>query len=388
MIPVRYNVRSLFVRKTTTLATLGGIALVVFILAAALMLSEGLQAAMQNSGPPGRAVVLRKGSDVEMSSSIDSKTVGLILSAPGVAKKNGQPVGAGEAFIVIAQEIVGTDGQVANVPVRGVTPDIFTLRPEIRLVEGRPAKPGTDEVIIGDGIAGRFVGMSIGETFELRKNRPLTVVGIFEANGSAFESEVLADLDTVTSSFGRQGAVSSVTVELVSVAQFDAFRDYLESDKRLGLEALRVPDYYERQAEMTHTFLVGVGLFVSIFFIAAAVIGAFITMNTAVARRKREVGTLLALGFPKRAILGSFVLESMLLTLLGAAVGIACASVLGNFEFSMMNFQSWSEISFSFSLSPSVAITSAVVGVGMGFFGGILPALRAAYLKPILAMRA
>ena len=388
MIPIQYNVRSLLVRKTTTLATIVGIALVVFILSAALMVSEGLTAAMLRSGPPDRAIVLRKGSDVEMSSSIDSKNVGIILSAPGVRASETGPIGAGEVLIVIAQEKTGTDGQVANVPVRGVPHNVMQVRPEIRVIDGRPAKPSTDEVIIGKNIAGRFSGFGIGQSFELKKNRPVTVVGIFEAGGSAFESEVLVDVDTMRGSFGRQGMVSSVTVQLEGPGKFDAFRAQVEHDKQLGLEALRVPDYYERQGEATNMFLLGVGMFIAFFFIVAAVIGAFITMNTAVASRKKEIGTMLAIGFSRRSILFSFLTESVILTLIGSGFGVVLASFLGLVEFSMMNFTSWSEISFAFSLAPNIAITALVVGVFMGLFGGIIPAIRAAFMKPIDAMRA
>jgi putative ABC transport system permease protein len=217
MIPISYNVRSLAVRRTTTVATALGIALVVFVLASSLMLGSGIEKTMGRSGRPDHAFVLRKGSDAELSSSIENRLVSLIMAAPGVAKDgSGAPLGSGEVTVVITLDKVGTDNQVSNVQVRGVTEASFALRPEIRIVEGRPARPGTDEVIVGRAIRGRFKGVELQGSFDLKKNRPMTVVGVFESGGSSFESEVWADIDTVRTSFGREGLVSSVTVKLES----------------------------------------------------------------------------------------------------------------------------------------------------------------------------
>jgi len=388
MIPVSYNVRSLIVRRTTSLATLIGIALVVFVLAAALMLSAGIKRTLNSSGSPDHAIVLRKGSDAEMASSIETSTVGLILAQPGVkVGKDGKPLGAGEIVIVIALDKSGTAGQVSNVMVRGVADNVMALRPEARIVAGRPAKPGTDEVIIGKRLLGGFAGMSIGGHFDLKKNRPVTVVGVFETDGSSFESEVWADVETVRSSFGREGSVTSVTVTLDSPTKFKGFETAVEHDKRLGLDVLKEQAYYEQQSEATGGFVSIIGWVISFFFIIAAVIGAFITMNTAVAHRQREVGTMRALGFPRRSILGSFLLECVVLTLAGAALGVVAAYFMSFVKFSMMNFATWSEVVFTFQMTPGVVITSVLVGAITGLIGGIIPAARAARLKPIDALR-
>src|ERR1041385_2599822 len=181
MIPVAYNVRSLFVRKTTTIATVLGVALVVFVLSSSQMLAHGIKRTMGRSGSTGNAIVLRKGSDAELSSNLENRLVSLVKAAPGVGRnEGGGPLGAGEVVIVIALDLADTPGQVANVLVRGVPDDVMKLRPEIRVVEGRPAKPGTNEVVIGKRIRHKFKGLDIGSTFDLNKNRPAVVVGVFE----------------------------------------------------------------------------------------------------------------------------------------------------------------------------------------------------------------
>ncbi|NUQ72785.1 MAG: ABC transporter permease [Polyangiaceae bacterium] len=388
MIPISYNVRSLAVRRTTTIATALGIALVVFVLASSLMLGSGIEKTMGRSGRPDYGFVIRKGSDAELSSSIENRLVSLITAAPGVAKDNaGAPLGSGELMVVITLEKLGTDNQVSNVQVRGVTETSLTLRPEVRIIEGRPARPGTDEVIVGKGIRGRFKGVDLNSSFELKKNRPVTVVGVFESGGSSFESEVWADIDTVRTSYGREGLVSSVTVKLESRHKFDAFAAAVATDKQLGLEAMRESVYYEKQSEDTRQFVTYFGVVIAVLFSAGAMIGAMITMYAAVSQRRREVGTLRALGFSRTSILMSFVLEAVLLALAGGAVGALGATAMSFVKFSMMNFATFSEIVFTFDPTPSILGTSLLFGGAMGLVGGLLPAIRAARTSPIEAMR-
>ena len=389
MIPISYNVRSLMVRKTTTIATAGGIALVVFVLAAALMLSEGVSKTLVTGGRADNAIVTRKGADNEMSSSIESKSVGLILASPGVKKdETGAPLGGGEVVVVITQDRLGGDaGQVSNILVRGVSDNALKVRPDVRLVEGRPAKPGTDECMIGKGLVGKYRGMTLGDKFDLKRNRPVNVVGVFEAGGSSFESEVWVNLETARSSFGREGLVSSVTVRLDSEAKFDAFKATIETDKQLLLEARRETKYYQDQSQGTALFISIMGTIIAVFCAAGATLGAMNTMFAAVAQRKREVGTLRALGFSKFSILSSFVLESSVLALVGGLIGLLGAMALTLTRVSMMNFQTWQEISFSFTATPEIMLTSIIAGAGMGIVGGLLPAFKAAGTSPIEAMR-
>jgi putative ABC transport system permease protein len=389
MIPLSYNVRSLFVRKATTIATALGIALVVFVLACSFMLSSGIKKTMINAGRADNAIVLRKGSDAEIASSIETKTVGVIQAAPGVKKDSaGAPLGSGEVVVVIAlDKLGGDDGQVSNVQVRGVTEAARRVRPELRVTEGTWPRPGTDEVIIGKGIAGRFKGLDLGGTFELKKNRPVRVVGIFEADGTSLESEIWVDADVARSSFGREGVVSSVTLRLESPTKFDAFKAAMENDKQLGLEALQERKYYETQSQGTSLFITAIGAVISFFFSIGAMIGATITMHAAIAQRQREIGTLRALGFSRLSILGSFLLESVMLALIGGVVGLVAALCMSFASFSMVNFATWQEITFKFDPDPGALLVCLLIGGVMGVVGGFFPALRAARVSPIEAMR-
>ncbi len=388
MIPATYNIRSLLVRKTTTLATALGVGLAVFVLATAFMLGTGITKTMVGAGRKDNAIVLRKGSDTEMASSLEVSTLGLIGAAPGVKHlPDGSTAISGEVVIVIAQDKLGTEGQVANVLVRGVPPAALLVRPEVRVVAGRPPRPGTDEVMIGRNLRGKYAGMDLEQSFDLKKNRPVKVVGVFEAGGSSFESEVWADVDTARSSFGREGLVSSVTVRLESTSKFDAFKATMESDKRLGLEAQTEVGYYEAQSKATSLFIMITGGIIVVFFSFGAMIGAVITMQAAVSQRQREIGTLRALGFSRFSILFSFLLESTVLALAGGVLGVIGALCMSFVKLSMMNFATWQEVTFSFDPNPTVIGISLFFGAVMGVVGGFFPALRAARVSPIEAMR-
>ncbi len=389
MVPIAYNFRNLVVRKATTIATAGGLALVVFVFASASMLGEGIRRTLGRSAQPDVAVILRKGADAELSSSIDEEAVSLLKSKPEVARTGqGQPIGVGELLVVIILPKIGTEGGVSNVQVRGVPDDVFEFRKDARIVEGRPARPGTDEVVIGKGIRGRFEGLEMGRTFELRKNRPVTVVGVFEDGASSHESEVWADLHKVRAAFGRGGIVSAVRVRLTSPDRFDAYEQSIEQDRQLGLDVMRETTYYEKQSEALSLFVTGLGTVIAFFFAIGAMIGAMITMHASVAHRRREIGTLRALGFSRASILFSFLVESTLLALAGGAVGAAASLLMGFVRFSTMNFSSWSEIVFTFDPTPGTIVGSLIFAGVMGIVGGFLPALKAARLSPVQAMRA
>jgi putative ABC transport system permease protein len=301
--------------------------------------------------------------------------------------QDGAPLGAGELVLVVALDLASKPGQVATVLVRGVQGDVMKLRPEVHIVEGRPAKPGTNEVIIGKRIRGKFKGLGMGETFELNKNRPANVVGIFESGGSSFESEVWGDVDTVRAAFGRDGVVSSVTVQLASHTSYDGFAAAMEHDKQLGLKVQRESEYYDKQSEGTAKFVQVLGQAIVFFFSVGAMIGAMITMYAAVANRSREIGTLRALGFSRFQVLTSFLLEAFLLALLGGALGVVASLGMMFVEFSMMNFTTWSEVVFSFEPTVRIIVTAVLAGGIMGIIGGFFPAIRAARISPLVAMR-
>jgi putative ABC transport system permease protein len=351
------------------------------------MLSEGIARTLGASGRSDVAIVLRKGAENELSSGIDDPQVSLVAAMPGVASDALGLLVTGEVVVVTALEKLGAVG-LSNVQLRGVPANGFAFRPAAHIVEGRAPKPGSDEALVGVRIRGRFRGTDLGQSFDLRKGRPLTIVGVFADDGSSHESEIWCDLDTLRTAFGREGAVSSVRARLTGTSAFDGFQTALEADKRLGLAASRESSYYEKQSSGTSTFITTLGSAVAVFFALGAMIGATITMYAAVANRTREIGTLRALGFSRASILVSFVIESMALALGGGLLGIAGALAMRGVRFSMMNFASWSEVVFTFEPTAGIVTTALAFAGGMGLLGGILPALRAAAISPTAAMRA
>jgi putative ABC transport system permease protein len=386
MIPLRYNVRSLAVRKATTIATAAGIALVVCVLASSMMLTNGIQKTLGSAGRPDDAIVMRMGSEAELGSVIEQSSVPLIFAAPGVKAGEHGPVGAAEIVVVGAMEKLGTEG-VTNVTIRGVGDDVMTFRPEVHLIAGRPPKPGTDEAIVGARIRGRIKDVDLDRSFDIKKNRPVKVVGVFEAGGSAYESEVWVDRELLRQAYGRQGVVSSVRVRLDSASKFDAFRAGIENEKSLGLQALRETVFYERQSEGLSAFMGGIGKVVSFFFALGAMIGAAITMYAAVSNRQREIGTLRALGFSQGSILVSFLLEAIILSIIGGAVGAVASLAMGFIRISMVNMASWSEVVFSFDPNAGVMLIALGFAGVMGLLGGLFPAIRAARTSPLKAIR-
>ena len=272
--------------------------------------------------------------------------------------------------------------------VRGTPAEGIEFRPEVKIVSGRLPKPGTNEAIVGKAISGRFKDIGPNQRFELRRNRPLEIVGEFAASGSSYESEVWGDLDVIRKYLGRESGVSSVRVRLTDPSKFDAYRMAVEGDKSFSVKVVRERDYYQKQAEGTAKFLTIMGFIIAILFSLAAMLGAAITMNGAVANRTKEIGTLRALGFSRLSILVSFMLEAMLLALGGGAVGLVFVMLLSLVSFPVMNFQTFSEIIIGFQATPVIVMGSLIFSVIMGLVGGLVPAIRAALVSPVEAMRA
>jgi putative ABC transport system permease protein len=381
-VPFQYNARSLLVRKATTLATALGIALVVFVFAGALMLGD-VSRVFATAGRPDTVIILRKGSDAELSSAIGNEYLGLFRGPAQVSQAGGV---IGEIIVVVIAEHIDSSTS-SNVLVRGTPPEGIAFRPEIKIVSGRAPRPGTNEVMVGSGLAGRFKGLAIGGTLDLRRNRPLSVVGVFSADGGSYESEVWGDLDYVRNALGRQAVVSSARVRLTSAADFDAYRQAIESDKRFSMKVMREPDYNEKQSQAVATFLKWFGIVAAVLFSFAAMLGAAITMNGAVAHRTREIGTLRALGFSRRSILFAFLIEAIVLATVGGVIGSAMVLLLSFAKFPIINFQTFSEIVLSFHATPKVFAASLIFSGAMGLVGGLFPAIRAARVSPIEAMR-
>jgi putative ABC transport system permease protein len=387
MIPVSYNMRNLVVRKVTTAATAFGIGLVVFVVASVFMLSNGIDKMLGDTGKAENAIVMSKGADAELQSTVEKDRAGLVLEKPEVARDaQGKPVGVSEMVMVLTMDRSNGNG-VGNVTIRGVEPAALTFRPEIEITEGRMAKPGTDEVIVGEQLIGGFKGLALGQPVELRKGRPVTVVGVFSADNGVYESEVWGDLEVVRAIFNRHGVSSSVRVRLSSPDAFAAFEAGIEQDKQLGLEVMRETDYYEKQSNGMKVFILAIGIVVAVFFSVGAGIGAAITMYSSVANRKREIGTLRALGFSRFGILFSFTLESVVLAVLGGVLGVIASFAMTGVSFSMTNFVTFSEVVFRFEPNGFMVFMALLFAVVIGFFGGLLPAWRAAFTSPIEAMR-
>jgi putative ABC transport system permease protein len=385
MVPISYSLRNLAVRKTTTLAVALGLALVVFVFASVMMLSNGIEKTLGRSADADVAVVLRKGATAEIESQIEEPNVNLTLNDKALPPPASGPRGVAELVSVILLEKVGADG-LSNAQVRGVTEASLEFRPSVKVTAGRAARTGTDEVMIGRAIQGRFKGLDLEQSFELKKNRPVKVVGVFEDNGSSYESEIWADLNVLRGAFRREASFSSIRAR-VEPSKFDAYKASVESNRQLNMQVLKESEYYEKQSEGTSMFIKAMGILIAVFFSFGAMLGAMITMHAAVANRQREIGTLRALGFSKGSILLSFLIESILLALLGGALGALASLGMGLVKFSMVNFASWSEIVFSFEPTPGIIVGGMIFAAVMGLVGGFFPAIRAARVSPVEAMR-
>jgi putative ABC transport system permease protein len=385
-IPLSYNLKNLWTRRLTTTLTVGGMALVVFVFSAVLMLSEGLRKTLVDTGVPDNVVVIRKGADAEVQSGVERLQASVLETQPEVATdKDGHPLFAKEVVVVIALPKRGTD-KVANVIIRGISGNSLALRPQARIIDGRLPRPGSSEIIAGSSIAKRFTGGGIGETLRFGM-REWTVVGIFDAGNTGFSSEIWGDADQLMQAFRRQ-AYSSVIFRMGNPSEFADYKKRIESDPRLTNEAFRENEYYAKQSEMMAKFLRILGLSLTIIFSLGAIIGAMITMYAAVANRVSEIGTLRALGFRRRNILAAFLLEALLLGFLGGVIGLFLASFLQFFTVSTMNFQTFSELAFSFTLTFGLFFQAMGFALFMGFAGGLLPAIRAARMNIVDALRA
>jgi putative ABC transport system permease protein len=386
-IPLKYTLRNFRTRRLTTAITVTGIALVVFVFAAVLMMAYGIQKTLVATGSDDNVIIARKSSQGEISSIIDGNTRSVILTLPQVATTtDGKPIASGEPVVIINLEKVG--GGLSNVTVRGVSPMAFQLRPQIRLMEGRMFTEGAREIIVGSSIARRFTGASIGDKVKFAGDA-WTIVGRYDAGGSGFDSEMWGDATQLLLAFNRGNSVSTLTLRLNHPEDYESFKQTFEADRRLQqFEPEHEKRFFEKQSEQMSLFIYVLGIFVTVIFSAGATIGAMITMYAAVANRTVEVGTLRALGFRRRSVMSAFLTESLVLSLIGGGIGLVIASALSFVRISTLNFGSFSELEFSFAVSPSIVGISLVFAMIMGLLGGFLPAVRAARLNIVNALRA
>jgi len=386
MIPAGYTIRNIIKHKTTSALTILGIGLVVFVFVGSMMLTAGLRSTLVATGSDKNVVVIRQASQAEVMSILYYDQAQIISTAPEIAKaEDGTPLFTNEIYVLIAQARRSGDGD-AHVVVRGVTEKSMELRDNVNLVEGRMYRAGTSEVIAGKLAAERFKGCGIGETVRFG-SRDWTVVGTFDAGGSGFDSELWGDVKQMSDAFNRP-VYSSLTFRMADTTQFQAMKARLESDPRLPVDIKREKNFYEGQSGFTTTFFNISSISISIIFSLGAIVGAMITMYAAVANRTREIGTLRALGFGRLNILLTFLLESMLIAIIGGALGLTAASFLRFLRVSTTNWDTFAEVVFNFDISWSIVIWAFIFAVVMGFVGGFLPAVRAARLKIVDSLRA
>jgi putative ABC transport system permease protein len=385
-VPVSYVVRNLWTRRLTTLLTAGGMGLVVFVFAAVLMLDAGLRKTLVSTGTFDNALLMRQGSQTEIQSILFREQASLVETMPEVARgADGQPLASREIVALIAIPKRGSD-KPANIVVRGVAPAGVGLRPQVHLTAGRAFRPGTSEIVAGSGVVANFEGVDLGAHLRFA-GREWLVVGLFDGGSSGFDSEVWGDAEQMIQAF-RRISFSSMLVRLRNRADFEAFRDRIATDQRLALEVKPEPVFYEEQSRSLSQFISVLGITLSVIFSIGAMIGAMITMYAAVANRTQEIGTLRALGFRRSSILAAFLLESILLAVVGGVVGLVLASFLQAFTVTTMNFQSFSQLAFGFHLTPAIVAATLGFSVAMGLIGGFLPSVRAARLEIVDALRA
>jgi putative ABC transport system permease protein len=384
-IPLSYNIRNLKLRKGLTIMTALGIALTVTTAIFIMALLAGLKRAFVTSGDAQNVLVLRKGSEAELSGGFDATNFPVLKNLPGIAKdSHGEPMASGEWVVVIVLPRKDGTGEV-NVTVRGMMPDGLELRPKVKLVEGRWFTPGQREVVVSESIHKRFSHANVGDTLAFGKG-PWQVVGVFDAGGSAYDSEIWGDVNQMATDFDRQGGFSSAYLRATDPVSADALKHRVSDDQRLKLEGLLETEYYAKQTASGMPIRI-IGWIVAVIMAIGSSFAAMNTMYAAVAYRGREIATLRVIGFSKSSILTSFVLESLLLSLLGALVGIALMLPFNGMTTGTSNAVTFSEIVFSLRMTLPVVVTAVGFALIMGLFGGIAPAWHAARRDIIAALR-
>lgn len=385
----KYSLRSLWVRRTTTLATAFGIALVAFVLAASSMLSAGIRGTIVSSGNADQALVLEHDAWAEAGSRMDRAAVAQVSAAPGVKRNAAGTVMLTEESVAhLMLPRLKEENRFSTLQVRGVSANVFELRPEARVIAGRPLQPGTEEAIVGKEVVGRFPGLRIGEKIDFSASTKPTVVGIFDTGGSAYDSEIWADFETTRRAFNFQASVSSVTAQLESAAAIDAFSAPLTLDKERGLSVSSESGYYRKVSQGLPEVISVLGVVETLIFSIGAVLGALITMHASVSQRGREIGVLRALGFGRLPILLAFLAESTALGLGGALAGVSASLLTSFLDFRCVNFATGQEVAFRFVPTVGALALAVAAGAIVGGLGGLIPAVRASGMSPARALRA
>jgi putative ABC transport system permease protein len=380
------NVRNIGERLGSSMVAVVGITGVVIVLVAVLSIAAGFQATLADSGRQDVALVMRAGSDSEMTSGLGLDDTRIVADGPGVVRTEQGPLASAELFVIvdIPKRSTGTD---ANVPLRGVQPAAFGVRGNVRIVEGRRFEPGRNEIIVGRAASRQFAGLEVGAAKRWGAST-WTVVGIFEADGGIAESEIWCDAAVLQPAYQRGNTFQSVYARLESPETFETYKDALTTDPRLNVDVVREADYFAQQSQALHRLITTIGYGIAILMGIGAVFGAVNTMYTAVASRTREIATLRALGFGRVPILVSVVAESILLSLAGGIIGGTLAYLAFNgYQTATLNWQTFSQVAFAFTVTPPLLAQGIVAAVVMGVVGGLLPAIRAARLPVVTALR-
>lgn len=384
-LPLKYNLRNIVVRKSSTLATAFTIGLTVAVFLMVMALAHGIDLTLASSGEPLNVIVLREGSTAELNSSVSRENLNELIYLDGVAREADKPVAAPETITLIYKPRKGMS-QGSNVTVRGIGPMSHRLRSGFQLVNGRMFQPGLTEAIVSKRIAERFQGLDIGDKFRVQTT-DYTVVGLFDAGGKAFESEIWLDVNSLASATNRP-TFSSVLLRAVDAKALNALSKRISDDQRLHLKALSEQAFYEAQQGAASTALKGVAVFISFIMAVGAGFAGMNTMYAAVARRTKEIGTLRVLGFSRISILISFVVECLAIAMLGVAIGVLLALPLNFVSTGTANWATFSEIAFNFRVTPALVLVAAIFGAAIGFLGSLLPAIRASRFKIVDALRA
>jgi len=381
-----FNLRSMLQRKGSAAAAIFGIAGVVLVFVAVLSIAQGFRYAMTASGREDTAIVLRSGASSEMMSGLGREETRIVAETAGVARSSQGQVASPELFVIIDLPKRSTNTS-ANVPLRGVEEPAFEVRDGLQIIEGRNFAWGRNEVIVGVGAAREFSGLDLGGSIEVGGEQ-WAIVGIFEDGGGISESEVWTDARLLQSSYRRGDSFQSVYAKLDSVDSFGEFQDELSTDPRVNVTATRQTDYYSEQSTMVTAIITGLGTLIAVLMGFGAIIGAFNTMYTAVSSRTREIATLRALGFKAGPIVVSVLIESVVLAVIGGFVGGTLAYVIfDGFRAATINFQSFSQVAFTFSVTPTLLIQGAILAAFIGLIGGLVPAIHAARLPVAAALR-
>jgi putative ABC transport system permease protein len=381
-----FNLRNLKQRLGTSLSTVAGVAGVVLVFVAVLSIAAGFTRTLASTGDAESVIVMRSGATDEMSSGLAHDATRIVADAPGVLDNERGPVASAELYVIVDVPKVGT-GTPANVPLRGVSEPAFDVRRDIEIVEGRKFEPGRNEIIVGQAASRQFVGLKLGDVNRWGENE-WRVVGIFSTGGTVEESEIWCDAKVLQPAYRRGNSYQSVHLRLESAAAYDAFKDALTTDPRLNVKVEKTADYHAGNATAVGGLIRRLAMVIGILMGFGAVFGALNTMYTAVSARTREIATLRALGFAPEPVVISVLVESVTLAIVGGVIGASLAYVLFNgFQAATMNWQTFSQIAFSFAVTPELLAGGLIYAVVMGFVGGLFPAIRAARLPVATALR-